>query len=536
MGKLVECANSRFEAPYEVPQSVESRYRCYHRIDALPSSAQEQLEKRLDQLETKIEGLRSSPKMKMTTDIPSSLVTPDKVETPIGTLKFTDGFPDKATVEKVYDNLDFQRGVQAYLAALPAVSIAAFRKSYADIGPVNQTVLISEQLLDAKSLFLTANTTTPYTVLYLDTTGGPLVLEIPPEVLGPMDDAWFRWVTDVGITGPDKGKGGKYLLLPPGYTGPIPDGYFVSRSRTVGNLLFFRTFLKDGDPKPGVDSVKKNLRIYPLSQAANPPETKFINISGKAFSTIGPSDYSAFELVNRVTQNEPIDALDANTLGLFAAIGIEKGKPFAPDDRMKKILTDAAAVGDATARSITYRNRIKEAYFYPNSAWMTAFIGGSYQFEENGATLLDAKSMFFFYATGITPAMTLKMVGEGSQYAAAFVDARGEPLDGSKTYSLHMPTNIPAKDFWSFTLYDNQTRSMLQTDQQSPAVGGLTKGLIVNPDGSVDVYFGPKAPAGKEANWVQTIPGKGWSTLLRLYGPLEPWFNKTWRPGEIEPM
>jgi hypothetical protein len=477
-----------------------------------------------------------TPKMKMTTDIPPSLVTPDTVETRIGTLKFTDGFPDEATAAKVYDNLDFQRGVQAYLAALPAVSIEAFLKGFAEFGSVNQTVLISEQLLNAKSLFLTANTTTPYTLLYLSTKDGPLVVEIPPEVLGPIDDAWFRWVSDVGITGPDKGKGGKYLLLPPGYTGAVPDGYFVARPRTIGNLLFFRTFLRDGDPKPGVDNVKKNLKVYSLSQAANPPPMKFVDISGKAFNTIGPGDYSLFEFVNRVIQDEPIDALDPDTLGLFAAIGIEKGKPFAPDVRLKKILTEAAAVGDATARSVTYRTRMKDAYFYPNSAWVTPFIGGSYKFEQDGAVNLDAKNMFFFYATGVTPAMTMKMVGEGSQYAGAFVDAKGNPLDGSKTYRLHMPPNIPAKDFWSFTLYDNQTRSMLQTDQQSPAVGSLTKGLLVNADGSVDVYFGPKAPSGKEANWVQTIPGKGWNTLLRLYGPLEPWFNKTWRPGEIEPM
>jgi len=228
--------------------------------------------------------------------------------------------------------------------------------------------------------------------------------------------------------------------------------------------------------------------------------------------------------------------LDPYTLGVFAAIGVEKGKPFTPDARLKKILIEAAAVGDATARTLTYQNRIKEAYFYPNSAWMTAFIGGSYTFEQNGVLNLDARDLFFFYATGITPAMAEKMVGRGSQYAAAFVDARGDRLDGDKTYRLHMPPNIPAKEFWSFTVYDSQTRSMLQTDQQFPAVGSLTKGLLVNADGSVDVYFGPKAPVGKENNWVQTIPGKGWSTLLRLYSPLEPWFNKTWRPGEIEPM
>jgi hypothetical protein len=255
---------------------------------------------------------RKAPKMKMTTDIPPSITTPDKVETRIGTLKFTDGFPDKATVEKVYDNLAFQRGVQAYLTALPAVSIEGARKAVAGFGPVNQTVLVSEQLLDSKSLFLTANTTTPYNVLYLNTKDGPLVLEIPSEVLGPMDDAWFRWVTDVGFTGPDKGAGGKYLLLPPGYKGEVPDGYFVARSLTFGNLLFFRTFLKDGDPKPGVDNVKKNLRVYPLSQAANPPEMKFVNISGKAFNTIGPSDYSAFECLNRTIQDEPSDASKAS--------------------------------------------------------------------------------------------------------------------------------------------------------------------------------------------------------------------------------
>ena len=470
----------------------------------VPASAQDGLEKRLDRLERRLDRLeetsdaRKSTRMNMTTDIPQFLTTPNSVESRIGTLKFFDGFPDKATVEKVYDNLDFQRGVQAYLTALPAVSVEGGRRAVTEFGSVNQTVLISEQLLDSKSLFLTANTTTPYTVLYLDTKNGPVVLEIPPEVLGPMDDAWFRWVTDVGLTGPDKGAGGKYLLLPPGYTGEVPAGYFVARSRTFGNLLFFRTFLKDGDPKPGVDSVKKNLRVYPLSQAANPPETKFINISGKAVNTIGPGNYSAFEYLNRVIQDEPSDALDPYTLGVFAAIGVEKGKPFTPDARLKKILIEAAAVGDATARTLTYQNRIKEAYFYPNSAWMTAFIGGSYTFEQNGVLNLDARDLFFFYATGITPAMAEKMVGRGSQYAAAFVDARGDRLDGDKTYRLHMPPNIPAKEFWSFTVYDSQTRSMLQTDQQFPAVGSLTKGLLVNADGSVDVYFGPKAPVGKE--------------------------------------
>ncbi len=482
----------------------------------------------------KREGIMPEPTYE--TDIPLAITIPDTVETRLGTLHFKDGFPDDDTVQKVYDNLDFQRGVQAMLTAMPVASLHAIRKASRSFGPDNQTVTIFETLMDSRSLYLTANTESVYAMAWLDLKNGPIVVESPPNTLGLVDDFWFHYVTDLGLAGPDQGKGGKFLILPPDYKGPEPTGYFVHKSNTYGNWFGTRGFQVNGDPKPAVDSIKQHLRIYPLAQAANPPATNFVNTSGKAFNTIHSTDYSFYEEVNEVVQEEPNAAIDPETLGLLASIGIEKGRPFAPDDRMKKILTEAAAVGNATARVLSYRTRLTESFFYPDSAWGTPFIGGSYLFESDGVRMLDARTYFFLMATGITPAMAIQKAGAGSAYAAASVDSQKRPFDGCKTYRLHLPPNIPAKTFWSLVLYDIQTRSMLQTDQQFPSIGSQKKGVVINPDTSVDVYFAPKAPPGKENNWVQTRPGKGWFVILRLYGPLQPFFDKTWRPSEIEEM
>ncbi len=477
---------------------------------------------------------QTAPKMKMTTDIPVEITTPDTVETRLGTLKFFDGFPDKATVEKVYDNLDFMRGIQAFLNTVPGASMVAIRNGLREFGPDNQTVILFESLMDSRSLFLTANTESVYAWNWLNLNDGPMVIETPPKVLGVIDDFWFRNVIDFGNAGPDKGNGGKFLIVPPGYTGEVPEGYFVAHSPTFNNLVFWRGFLVNGDPKPAAESIKKSFRIYPLGKEASAPEMNFVNGSGKVSNTIHANNFKFYEEINQLVQEEPSTAIDMETLGLLAAIGIEKGKPFAPDARMKTILTEAVAVGNATARAITFDSRIPEAYFYPNSAWCTPFIGGSSEFQQNSARLLDPRTFFYYYATINTPAMAVKRVGVGSQYASAFKDAAGQPLDGGKNYKVRLPPNIPAKDFWSFVVYDNQTRSMLQTDAQFPSISSQKKGVVVNSDTSVDVYFGPEAPAGKENNWIQTVPGKGWNVILRLYGPLEPWFDKTWKPGEIE--
>ncbi len=475
------------------------------------------------------------------TEIPSKIITPSQVETRIGTLKFIDGFPTEETTQKIFDNLDFMRGVEVFLNGIPAASLEAMRRGMAELGAEKPTqVVIMDKLLDSNPLFLTGNTDTVYGSVMFDLErDGPTVVEIPAGTgPGTVNDAFFRFVVDMGAPGPDKGKGGKYLILPPDYEGKEPEGYFVARSKSYVNWLILRGFLVHGKPDAATKMFKTGLKIYPLEKAKNPPKMEFISGSRVPFNTIHANTYEFYEELNHVIQKEPVSMLDPELRGLFASIGIRKGRPFRPDARMKKILEEAVAVGNATARAILFQTREKDAYYYENSHWKMAFIGGDYQWLRDGGKggrYLDARTLFFYVATVNTPAMALKMVGKGSQYAYAEKDKYGNYLDGSNTYKLNIPANVPAKDFWSVVIYDPQTRSELQTGQPFPSKNNKRDELITNSDGSVDLYFGPKAPAGKEKNWIQTVPGKGWFVILRLYGPLEPWFDKTWRPGDFEP-
>jgi hypothetical protein len=479
------------------------------------------------------------PKFKA--DVPAKITTPEKVETSIGTLMFKDGAPDEATAKAVYDNLDRMRGVDAFLRGMSATSVRAMCNGLESAGvKPNQGFGITEDLLNARSLFLTPNTTTVYAFGCIDLNEGPVVMEVPTGVLGPVDDADFEWVTDIGLTGPDAGKGGKYLFIPPGYKDALPtEGYFEAKPKSNTVLVFFRAFVKGGDIAASVKHVKEGAKLYHLNastESGEPPATTWVNTSGMQFNTISANDFSFYEELNQVVQTEPADFVDADTIGLYASIGIKKGQPFAPDERMKKILTDAVAIGNATARTLLFQNRDPRTKFYTDRQWTTPFVGGSYQFLDGAERLLDARSMFFYYATGITPSMSFAKVGSGSAYAGAFKDSKGEFLDGSKTYKVTLPGPIPAKDFWSFVVYDNQTRSLLETDQQFAGLDSNDKKLKIEADGSATIWFGPKAPEGHETNWIQTMPGKGWNVLLRLYGPLEPWFDKKWKPGDLEPV
>ncbi|MFV9455231.1 DUF1254 domain-containing protein [Rhodococcus sp. NM-2] len=505
-----------------------------------------------------------------------SLSAPDHLETPLGALEFTDGAPSKETVEKAYDHLDLMHGVNVFLNAFPGASTWAMRQGFLGIGAEDNTVVMFSELMDSQSLFLTANADTVYYLSFVDLSSGPMVVETPPMALGVFDDMWFHWIIDFGLPGPDRGEGGRFLLLPPGYDGPLPDsGFHVGQSQTNRALLLGRSFMQDSDPKPTVEEIKDRLKIYPYvpgtygtsvatllegkvppGKSATPPKTNFVEASGKAFNTIPPSDFGFYETLNAMVQEEPATATDPETMGQLAAIGIVKGEKFDPDERMRKILQEAAAVGHATSRSLMFDARESEGHiYYPGSAWTAMLFPGGYTFETppplvteegikpfppGGAKKLHLRTLFFYGYTGITPAMCMRLTGIGSQYLVAFKDSENNFFDGAKHYTVTLPPDIPAARFWSITLYDNQTRSMLQTQQRFPRSGSQsypTPAAEADADGSTTVHFSPDKPDGVgEGNWIQSDPNKGYFVILRLYSPLQNFFDKTWRPSEVDPV
>ena len=391
--------------------------------------------------------------------------------------------------------------------------------------------MIWEDLMDAKTVLLTANTETVYGMAHLDLkTDGPTVVEAPPHMLGFLQDGLQRYLADIGPLGADKGNGGKFLVLPPGFQGSVPDGYFVARSPTYSVTFAVRGFQTEGKTDQAV-GLMKQIRIYPLDKAAAPPAMQFMNGSQKDIDTLFPDNLRFFELLAMLVEEEPLDSFTPFERFQMQAIGIEKGKPFRPDDKAKALLSEAARLGGAIARANTYASSSPGVFYYPDRKWQHVPDGMTYTFTRDGAPQIDARNNVYYMAAGNSPSMMDKNVGQGSQYLWTYRDADGNFLDGAKSYRLHILPKIPASNFWSVVVYDALSRSELQNGQPLPSVSSYTK-PIVNADGSIDIAFGPEEPKEK-GNWIRTVPGKGWFPIFRFYGPAEAYFDKTWKLEDI---
>jgi hypothetical protein len=452
--------------------------------------------------------------------------------TRIGDLTYEAGFPTADTVSKLYDELDFQRAVLAFQYAEPLV---AFNEMNIGLHPLGRTgdLFVVQRFLDPHGIALTANTTTIYGMSFLDLSqNGPMVVEVTPGTYGALFDLWQQTIAGIGPIGADKGRGGKFLILPMDYKGIVPPGYFPVRSRTTLAGFFARGIVRNNDIAAAAKSVEV-ARIYPLAKKDNPPPTGIRLITGKDWNSIAPQGFRYWERVAEVINYVRADDEDGVfLLSLLKPLGIERGKPFRPDERLKKILTDAAEVAWAINQTISMAPRFKDVVYYPGTQWEFVLMLDP-QLRKDYWRNLEERINYYFQATMASPAMKEKTIGAGSQYLRSARDNKGDWLNGSNQYRLHVPANMPAKEFWSVTVYDYETRSMVQTDTNIAAKSSYDK-LITNADGSVDLYFAPAAPAGKESNWIKTSPGRGWWVWFRFYAPTQPFFDKTWRLADFE--
>jgi len=448
---------------------------------------------------------------------------------------FPENYPTTNASRRLYDEMLFQRACQIVLWAMPAMSVYAMKKgSEAAFGAGSNVLVVWKDRLTAKTLVSTPNSDVIYAMGYIDLKkDGPTVVEVPPKQQGILDDFWQRPITDVGYVGPDKGEGGKYLLLPPDYEGETPDGYYTFTSPTYNVFVFWRAFIEDGNTKEPVKLMEKT-RIYPLAQKKNPPDMLFPNGSGVAADMLFPQDYRYFEMLAEFVAQEFVGPEDWAMRGMMASLGIAKNRPFAPDERMREILSAGAEVGIKMAASLRFGDHLPGTLYYQDRQWHNVLNVLDVEFKEESFLNIDARVGMFIIGYSISPAMVMNMVGKGSKYPFAYRDADGEFLSGSKTYRLHIPANVPAANFWSVTLYDASNASGLDNDQPFPSIGSLDD-LQYNDDGSVNLYFGSELPANApESNWLKTVPGKGWFTLFRLYSPTEPFFDQSWKPGDFE--
>ncbi len=454
-----------------------------------------------------------------------------KVETRIGTLEFSNQYPTKKSVEIILDNMDFHGATQAYLWGIPIASFGNLQYFLQKKFGFEQCGLMETKSLGDKLGILTANATTPYIFCTPNLSKtGPLVVEVPAgSIAGMIDDFWQRPITDIGLPGPGKGNGAKYLITPPGYKGQKPDGYKVFESPTNNILLALRII--EPDPEK-YNALKVGFRTYPYKDRANAKKMVYRNPPGKYY--FGPPRGMAFwERLHEILNREIVAERDRFFMAMLKRVGIEKGKPFNPTPRQRKILEEAAFVGEAMAKASDLTKRSTPVY-WRGASWKLA-LGLDPSQRQKNYDQLDERAEWMYEAVTTSAGMVTTTPGVGSIYLATYADKDKDWLEGDKSYTLHVPANPPAKQFWSIAVYSWDTRTLIDNEQKRANLSSR-QDLIMNSDGSVDLYFGPTAPQGKEKNWVQTIPGQGWWVYLRFYAPTKAYFDKSWAMPDFERM
>lgn len=459
------------------------------------------------------------------------------IDTRVGPLSFDHGMPTSETVAELYDEMDFQRAVQCYLWALPIVSWEGGRQANeANFGADYDDITLYGDYRTLSTAF-TPNLTTPYSWAFLHLAEqGPTVVEMPPgATAGAIIDWWERPITDVGLVGPDQGRGGKYLLVGPGQDTPEAPGFHVFRSRTVHVPFFFRVLNPEADD---AEAIKAGVRIYPYSRHEDPPPTRHIDSArdGELRTMVPPGGLAYWQRLAEALAGEPGEDRDRFFRAMLRSLGIEAGKPFQPDERQRKLLIEGALVGEAMAKTCAFHRRFVGIRYRPDVRW-NYLISPDWALNQDvdDYTQLEERSSFAYEVLAMSAGSMPTKPGTGQTYLCAYWDADGQVLDGAKSYRLHVPPNPPAERFWAVTVYDLDTRCFIQNKEEIPERSSRT-GLKANDDGSVDVYFGPTAPAGLESNWIPTVPGKAWFTYLRLYGPLQPFFDRSWVLPDIETL
>ena len=432
-----------------------------------------------------------------------------------------------------------RRAVEAVNWGMPLVNTDAMRQAYfRDVGAKYNDICFFSKPADWRFQVTTPNASTNYVYFNFNLKDGPVVLEVPAAVgaglLGAVIDAWDVTLAGIGPEDENKDHAAKYLLLPPGFGGDVPAGFIAVRFPTYNGYSLLRAIpvgSTDADVTAALALVKK-LRVYPFAQAANPPEQRFIDIHGKTFDGVPSFDESFFVSLDRMVQEEPVQERDLVAMGMLQSIGIEKGKEFKPDAAAQRIFK--AAAQEQLAVFVQGMKTFGQRW-WPDRAWAlpdTRGVKTNFSYVTDAALDVDARGLSNFAAFGFP-----KRVGQGGSivYLVAFRDGRSEPISGEHTYKLHVPANVPARQYWSVIAYDSLTNAFIR---ESAVVGldSYSKTMKKNADGSVDIYFGPKAPAGQEANWVYTAPGRAWFAGFRLYDPDKQFFDKAWMLADLEEM